>query len=208
MAHNANYVAWSSKNITRNEYYKYINSIFLTPRTKAFIEECRLGKRELFPGFDKKFECSHKTNGLQYYRKMSTAEFNSFSTDKYKKSPLLSACDHVNKDLYRVWMSSSYKKCIAFGNEKATDAGDVIVRFRFSKALLTLPLDFQPHQKPGVQDDVTILAVHREGFATFGNLDPEEFVYVREHNFDHNIGICRAKVDRLNEYLVGFEKMK
>jgi hypothetical protein len=76
--HNANYVAWSSKNITRNEYYKYINSIFLTPRTKAFIEECRLGKRELFPGFDKKFECSHKTNGLQYYRKMSTAEFNSF----------------------------------------------------------------------------------------------------------------------------------
>ena len=98
-----------------------------------------------------------------YYRKMSQAEFDA---SILKPNRFKAAFDWTNTPLYRYWMSSSLAKVQAFGNENASDPG-FIVKITFKESPLK-KFTIKAHQEPGVQNDVGVVALHREGFAELG----------------------------------------
>lgn len=121
-----------------------------------------------------------------YYRKMSQAEYDA---SILKPNRFKAAFDWTNTPLYRYWMSSSLAKVQAFGNENAMDAG-FIVKITFTESPLK-KFTIKAHQQPGVQNDVGVVALHREGFAELGSFNCD--AHVKEitgaaPKLDYNLG--------------------
>lgn len=135
--------------------------------------EARLG----FTGF-----CLEPT---VYYRKISQGEFDAIDFSGTK--PHAPAFGYQKTDLYRWWISSSLGKVRVFGNDKASDDGNRIIKITFNRAPRGV-FALKPHQMPGVQGDAKAVALHMEGFAEKGpfnmakHLDEIFEGGVRHHN--------------------------
>jgi predicted RNA-binding protein with PUA-like domain len=142
----------------------------------------------------------------EYYRKMSTAEWNASDGTV---NPFDAAFQHSNTANYRYWMSSSLAKVNAFGNENSTDAGGVIVKISFSKALFK-EFEIKAHQERNVQANDKVVAIHREGFAELGPIDSDsqvaEIIGVSPA-LDHNLGFTAKQSIKLNSLRLKFERM-
>ena len=142
-----------------------------------------------------------------YYRKISQAEWN--ATQQRGANPFKVVFDFMNSDLYRYWMSSSLQKVNLFGNENATDDGNIVVKISFK----TVPVNkftIAAHQQQGVQGNTKVVAIHREGFADIGSVSTEN--HVKEITkvdpvLDHNLGFTSAQLDDMKQEMASFTRI-
>jgi hypothetical protein len=142
-----------------------------------------------------------------YYRKMSQGEWSAASA---QTNPFDATFKYMNKPLYRYWVSSSLAKVKAFGNENASDDGDVIVQITFKTAPVVFFI-IKAHQEPGVQNNADLVAIHREGFAEIGSVSTEddvnEIVQAKPNMLDHNLGFTSSQCVKLNAQKAGFKRL-
>lgn len=141
-----------------------------------------------------------------YYRRMSKGEYDAIHSIKSKVN-IGAALTYNNAKNYRLWLSTSKKKCEVFGNENNDTSGFVTkVSFSsgFSKAVTN---NMKPHQMKGVQGSPEIVAYHREGFAQLGNVSTmEEMNQLMKDNKHYNIGLTLQHLTVLNQYIKLVEK--
>lgn len=191
--HNQGFIARNT-HIPKNLYVQWRNSDSqrrMLYETREALQELWLDNTAFNAGtFDRALKVSGTCTPNIYYRKMAEAEWLACNS---KSNPFKPVFDYHNTDLYRYWMSSSLQKVRAFGNENATDDGDIIVKLTFH-ADLRNPVGFplKAHQEPGVQGTPAAIALHREGFVQLGNINNAgQVTEIRTRNLDHNLGFTR-----------------
>jgi hypothetical protein len=175
------YQSWLQNDALRKETKEKLTELYYTP--KAQFKNQDFTKRVIITGF---------ATPCVYYRKISDGEYNAI---KSEKSPFHNTFEYQNTDNYCYWMSSSLEKVKLFGNENSTDDSSHVIMIQFKKD----PRDMFPlkaHQEPGVQNTPDVVALHREGFAEFGNINNDKQVgEILDNNMDHNLGFtdCHDK---------------
>jgi len=115
-----------------------------------------------------------RTRTTTYYRKMSKAEFAKCYTshDRYNFAGFFAWATGGH---HRLWLTTSLAKCRGFSNEDYSSSSDVVVLFEFSGDLLAT-FKAKAHQEKGVQHNMSVVAIHREGFGDVGNMGSDEDV--------------------------------
>ena len=177
-------------------------------------------ERYIIPSLQKRLDDSGLvSDGRVYYRKMSAVEYEGMEKNNFKAQ-----FNYTDTNLYRLWFTTSQKKADSFNNAASsalpgravsssssspppTSSGEVIVKMTFSCSLLGHFIKIAaPHQKSGVQADMKLVAIHREGFFELGNIDTDEQVReIAAENLDYNIGFTVHHSLQLGELLAHFE---
>jgi len=199
--HNQNLLP-RNQSIRKEDYIAWRNSRYLRRETKEELKSIFFDAHRAFNSndFSRKVAVTGKCVSGVYYRKISGGEYAAIQDEK---QPFKKAFVYTNTDNYRYWMSSSFGKVQAFGNDNSTDTSSIILRFEFTSDLRkAAEFDIRPHQAAGVQTNKQLVALHREGFAEFGNIDNALQVQeIVEENLDHNLGFTNVQEAQLAAFL-------
>ncbi|WP_434042836.1 MULTISPECIES: hypothetical protein [Sorangium] len=107
---------------------------------------------------------------------------------------------------HRLWVSTSLVKVRGFSNVDVSSSSDVVVLFEFIQDILP-SFTIKAHQEQGVQHDVNVVALHREGFGDPGNLSSDIGVSrVLDAYKGYNLGFTSKQAKSLN-YLLDYIKI-
>ena len=153
--------------------------------------------RQMAPG---SAPISVRTRTTTYYRKMSKAEFAAC----YKNPPRYDFNGFfkwATGGHHRLWLTTSLVKCRGFSNEDYSSSSDVVVLFEFGSDILNA-FTIKAHQEAGVQANMSVVAMHREGFGDHGNMQSDEDVeQVLGQYKGYSLGFGSGHVATLNRVL-------
>jgi hypothetical protein len=102
---------------------------------------------------------------------------------------------------HRFWVSTSLVKVRGFSNIDVSSSSDVVILFEFTRDILPF-FTIKAHQEQGVQHNVDVVALHREGFGDHGNLSSDSDVgRVLDAYKGYNLGFTSNQAQRLNQLL-------
>lgn len=205
MTHNENFRPRPS-NLSKAQYVALMGGVGISSTTRKEFRD-KVAKGEVIDSsFVERIPMSGKCTPGTYYRKISDPEY---AAIKGMAEPFTKTFAYTDTDNYRYFISSSLKKVEKFGNANETSSGGVIIKLKFRRDLRKTDLVISPHQILGAgQAPKAAAAMHREGFAMFGNLNTIDLVTeVINEGLDHNLGFTVAQKTILIEHLISWEKI-
>ena len=141
-----------------------------------------------------------RTRTTTYYRKMSKAEFDACYTNP-RRYDFNGFFKWATGGHHRLWLTTSLVKCRGFANEDYSSSSDVVVLFEFGSDVLSA-FTIKAHQESGVQGNMSVVAMHREGFGDHGNMQSDEDVErVLGQYKGYSLGFGSGHVATLNRVL-------
>jgi len=184
----------------------------LTKSTKSELKNWMFDKKISHKGAETFYEnlrCTSikKSGFISYYRKVSGGEYKEIIK---LNNPFKPAFTYTNTKLYRLWITTSLKKCKKFKNDKSSDNDSKIIEITFKQSLTNCFKNIiKPHQMEGVQGDNKKVALHREGFAELYPIKDQNTVNeIIANKLDHNLGFTQSHYDELKKAYLSFKPVE